>query len=81
VEFAADLQKVDLGLRPLHSMPNGVTLKSNELKSCNCTDERIQILYYNQKITSQIISTLLFLLAHGIDLLLGEKQDERRQSV
>lgn len=78
VEFAADLQMVDLGLRPAYSMPNGVTLKSKELKSCNCIGERIQVLYYNQKITSQIISIWLFLTAHGKALFSGETTGWKR---
>lgn len=72
MEFAADLQMVDLGLRPVYSMSNGVTLRSSELNRCNCIAERIQILYYNQSVIRQIISTLLFLLAHGMSLFLGE---------
>lgn len=73
VELAADLQMVDLGLRPAYSVLSGVTLRSNKLNSCTCSGEKIQILCYNQKIISQIISTLLFLLAPGMVLFLGER--------
>lgn len=65
VRFAADLQMVDLSLTPVYSMPNGAMLRSNELNSCNSLGKRIQILYCNPKITSQTISTLLFLMACG----------------
>lgn len=45
-EFAADLQMVDLGLRPMYSTFHGVTLRYNKLNSCNCIGERIQTLYF-----------------------------------
>lgn len=73
VEFAADLQMVDLGLRPAYSVLSGATLRSNELNSCTCSGEKVQILCHNQKITSQIVSTLLLLLALGMVLFLGER--------
>lgn len=73
VRFAADLQMVDLGLRPVYGTPNGATLRSSELNSCNCIGKEIRILYCNPKISSQTISTLLFLMAHGLALFLGER--------